>query len=127
MSPPRLQRPVSVPRNRQVNDILLADAHFWNYQGREVLVHSLIDEAARFPRHSNSAFTSAWVKWAGAQRFLLVDPHRPHLAWQFIEQLGARCTSSRVNCRSYMDPWSCGTSWSVCAIHGRENGSRWSA
>ena len=48
MSWPRLQRPVSVPRTRQFNDTLLADVHFWNYQGRDVLVHSLIDEATVF-------------------------------------------------------------------------------
>ena len=30
------------------------------------------------------------MKWAGAPRFLLVDPHRSHLARQFIEQLGAQ-------------------------------------
>ena len=29
---------VSVPRTRQFNDTLLADVHFWNYRGREVLV-----------------------------------------------------------------------------------------
>ena len=48
MSQPRLGRPVSVPRTRQFNDTLLADVHFWNYQGREVLVYSMIDEATRF-------------------------------------------------------------------------------
>ena len=32
---------------------------------------------------------TAWVKWRGAPRFLLVDPHGSHLARQFIEQLGA--------------------------------------
>ena len=37
--PPRLRRLVSVPRTRQFNDSLLADVHFWNYQGREVLVY----------------------------------------------------------------------------------------
>ena len=35
---PRLRRPVSVPRTRQFSAALLADVHFWNYQGREVLV-----------------------------------------------------------------------------------------
>ena len=48
MSLPRLQRPVSVPRTRQFNDTLLAGVHFWNYQGREVLVYSLVDEATLF-------------------------------------------------------------------------------
>ena len=48
MARPRLRRPVSVPRTRQFNDTLLADVHFRNYQGREVLVYSLIDEATRF-------------------------------------------------------------------------------
>ena len=57
MSRPRLQRPVSVPRTRQFNDTLLADVHVWNYQGREVLMCSLIDEAARFLCHSNLATT----------------------------------------------------------------------
>ena len=47
MSRPRLQHPVSVPRTRQSNDTLLADVHSWNYQGREVLVYSLIGEATR--------------------------------------------------------------------------------
>ena len=98
MSRPRLRRPVSVPRTRQFNDTLLADVHFWNYQGREVLVYSLIDEATRFhvtqivssqsARDLYEAIMNAWVKWAGAPRFLLVDPHRSHLARQFIEQLG---------------------------------------
>ena len=48
MSRIRLQRPVSFARTRQFNDTLLADVHFRNYQGREVLVYSLIDEATRF-------------------------------------------------------------------------------
>ena len=63
---------------------LLADVHFWNYQGREVLVYSLIDEDTRFhvaqilpsqsARDLYEAIMTAWVKWAGAPRFLLVDP-----------------------------------------------------
>ena len=40
---------MSVLGTRQFNDTLLADVHFWNYQGREVLVYSMIDEATRFP------------------------------------------------------------------------------
>ena len=106
MSRPPLRRPVSVPRNRQFNDTLLADVHFWNYQGREVLVYSLIDEATRFhvtqivpsqsARDLYEAIMNAWVKWAGAPRFLLVDPHRSHLAPQFIEQLGAQGTTVLV-------------------------------
>ena len=47
-SRPRLRRPVSVPRTRLFNDTLLAVVHFWNYQGREVLVYSMIDEATCF-------------------------------------------------------------------------------
>ena len=47
MSRHRLRRPVSVPRTPQFNDTLLADVYFWNYQGREVLVYSMIDEATR--------------------------------------------------------------------------------
>ena len=92
----RLRRPVSVPRTRQFNDTLMADEHFWNYQGREV-VYSLIDEATRFhvtqllpsrsARDMSEAIMSAWVKWARAPRFLPVDPHRTHLARQFSEQL----------------------------------------
>ena len=39
---------------------------------------------------------NAWVKWAGAPRFLLVDPHRSHLARKFIEQLGAQGTTDLV-------------------------------
>ena len=39
---------MSVPRTRQFNGTLLADVHFWNYQEREMLVYSLIDEATRF-------------------------------------------------------------------------------
>ena len=106
MSRPRLRRPVSVPRTRQFNDTLLADVHFWNYQGREVLVYSLIDEATRFhvtqivpsqsARDLYEAIMNAWVKWAGAPRFLLIDPHRSHLARQFIEQLGAQGTTVLV-------------------------------
>ena len=106
MSRPRPRRLVSVPRTRQFNDTLLADVHFWNYQGREVLVYSLIDEATRFQvtqivssqsaRDLYEAIMNAWVKWAGAPRFLLVDPHRSHLARQFIEQLGAQGTTVLV-------------------------------
>ena len=106
MSRPRLQRPVSVPRTRQFNDTLLADVHFWNYQGREVLVYSLIDEATRFhvtqivpsqsARDLYEAIMNAWVKWARAPRFLFVDSHRSHLARQFIEQLGAQGTTVLV-------------------------------
>ena len=93
-------------KNRQFNDTLLADVHFWNYQGRAVLVHSLIDEATRFhvtqivpsqsARDLYEAIMNAWVIWAGAPRFLLVDPHRSHLARQFIEQLGAQGTTVLV-------------------------------
>ena len=100
MSRPRLRRPVSVPRTRQFNDTLLADVHLWSFRGREVLVYSMIDEATRFhvtqilpsqsARDLHEAIMTAWVKWAGAPRFLLVDPHRSHLARQFIEQLGAQ-------------------------------------
>ena len=57
MSRPRLRRLVSVPRTRQFNDTLLADVHFWSYQGRDVLVYSLIDEATRFHVTQNSALT----------------------------------------------------------------------
>ena len=39
---------------------------------------------------------NAWVKWARAPRFLLVDTHRSHLARQFIEQLGAKSTTVLV-------------------------------
>ena len=87
MSRPRLRCPVSVPTTRQFSGTLLADVHFWNYQGREVLVH-LIDEVTRFhvtqilpsqsARDLYEAIMNAWVKWAGAPRFLLVDPHRSH-------------------------------------------------
>ena len=48
MSRPRLRRPVSVPRTRQFNDTLLADVHIWTYQGCEVTVYSMIDEATWF-------------------------------------------------------------------------------
>ena len=58
MSRPRLRRPGSVPRTRQFNDTLLADVHFWNYQGREVLVYSMIDEATRFHVTQISAYHS---------------------------------------------------------------------
>ena len=103
MSRPRIRRLVSVPRTPQFNDTLLADVHFWNHQGREVLVYSMIDEATRFhvtqilpsqsARDLYEAIMTALVKWAGAPRFLLVDPYRSHLARQFIEQLGAQGTS----------------------------------
>ena len=106
MHRPRLRRPVSVPRTRQFNDTLLADVHFWNYEGREVLVYSMIDEATRFhvtqilpsqsARDLYEAIMTAWVKWAGYPRFLLVDPHRSHLTRQFIEQLGAQGTTVLV-------------------------------
>ena len=102
----RMPRPVSVPRTRQFNDTLPAYVHFWNFRGREVLVHSMIDEATRFhvthilpsqsARDLCEAIMTAWVKWAGALRFLLVDPHRLHLARQFIEQLGAQGTTVLV-------------------------------
>ena len=103
MSRPRLRRPVSVPTTRQFNDTLLNDVHFWNYQGLELLVYSLIDEATRFhvtqivpsqsARDLYEAIMNAWVKWAGAPRFLLVDSHRSHLAlsslnsWELRGQL----------------------------------------
>ena len=72
MSRSRLRRPVSVPRTRQFNNTLLADVHFWDYQGREVLVYSLIDEATRFhvtqispsqsARDLYEATMNTWVK-----------------------------------------------------------------
>ena len=90
MSRPRLRRPVSAPRTRQFNDTLLADVHVWNYKGREVLAYSMIDEATRFhvtqilssqsARDLYEAIMTAWVKRARAPCFLLVDPHRSHLA-----------------------------------------------
>ena len=97
MSRPRLRRPVSVPKTRQFSDTLLADVHFWIFPGREVLLYSVIDEATRFhvtqilpsqsARDLYEAITSAWVQWAGAACFLLVDPHRSQLARHFIEKL----------------------------------------
>ena len=76
---PRLRRPVSVPRTRQFNNTLLADVHFWNYQGREVLVYSLIDEATRFhvtqivpsqsARDLYEAIMDAWVKMGRSSTF----------------------------------------------------------
>ena len=74
MSVPRLRRPVSVPRIRQFSDTLLADVHFGHYQGREVLVYSLIDEATRShvtqsARDLYEAIMSAWVKWARSSTF----------------------------------------------------------
>ena len=132
MSRPRLRRPVSVPRTRQYNDTLLAGVHLWNHQGREVLVYSLIDEATRFhvtqilpsqsARDLYEAIMTAWVKWAGAPRFLLVDPHRSHLARRFIEQLGAQGTTVLVG--SAEASWTRGlVPWSICAIHGGKDGS----
>ena len=60
----------------------------------------MIDEATRFHVTQNlpsqsardlyEAIMTAWVKWAGAPRFLLVDPHRSHLARKFIERPGAQ-------------------------------------
>ena len=45
-------------------------------------------------------------------------------------QLGSSLSSwdtrhhrSRGSCRSFLDPWSCGASWSTCAIHGGDSGS----
>ena len=80
--------------------------HFCNYEGREVLVYSLIDVATRFhgtqilpsqsARDLHEAIMSAWVKWARAPRFLLVVPRRSHLVRQFIEQLGAQSTTVPV-------------------------------
>ena len=72
---------------------------------------------------------NAWVKWAGAPRFLLVDSHRSHLARQFIEQLGAQGTTVLVGAAE--------ASWTrglverhgayVRCMHGGEDGSRRSA
>ena len=66
----------------------------------------MINEATQFhvtqilPSQSSrdlyEAIMDAWVKWAGAPRFLLVDPHRSHLARQFIERLGAQSTTVLV-------------------------------
>ena len=121
MPRPRLRRPVSVPRTRQFNDTLLADVHFWNYQGSEVLAYSLIDEATRFhvtqvvpsqsARDLYEAIMNAWVKWARAPRFLLLDPHRSHLARQFIEQLGAQGTTVLVGAAEAS--WTRGLVWNV--------------
>ena len=47
-SRPRLRRPVCVARTRQLNDTSLADVHFWSFRNDEILIYSLIDEAARF-------------------------------------------------------------------------------
>ena len=69
----------TLARTRQFNDTLLADVHFWNFRGREVLVYSMIDEATSFhvtqilpsqpARDLYEAIMAAWVKWAGAPRF----------------------------------------------------------
>ena len=55
---------------------------------------------------------NAWVKWAGAPRFLLVDPHRSHLARQFIEQMKAQGTTVLVGAAE--------ASWTRCLVerHG---------
>ena len=69
-------------------------------------MYSLIDEATRFhvtqivpsqsARDLYEAIVNAWVKWARAPRFLLVDPHRSDPARQFIQQLGAQGTTVLV-------------------------------
>ena len=116
MSRPRLRRLVSVPRTRQFNDTLLADVHFWNFRGREVLVYSMIDEATRFhviqilpsqsARDLYEPIMTARVKWAGAPSVLLVDPHKSHLTRQFIEQLGAQGATVLVGAAE--DSWTRG-------------------
>ena len=78
------------------------------------MVYSLIDEATRFhvtqivpsqsARDLYEAIMNAWVKWAGVSRFLLVDPHRSHLARQFIEQLGAQGTTVLVELQRLRGP-----------------------
>ena len=52
------------------------------------------------------AIMTAWENWAGAPRFLLVDPHRSHLARQFIAQLGAQGTTVLVGAAEAS--WTCG-------------------
>ena len=104
-------RPLSVPRTRQFNDTLLANVRFCNYQGREVLVYSLIDEATRFhvtqvvpSQSARDLYEAIMNAWARAPRFLLIDPHRSHLARQFMEQLGAQGTTVLVGaCRGFVD------------------------
>ena len=49
---------------------------------------------------------SAWLKWAGATRFLPVDPHRSHLARRLVDQVGAQGTTVLVGAAEAS--WTCG-------------------
>ena len=104
----------------------------------EVLVYSLIDEATRFhvtqivpsqsARDLYEAIMNAWVKWAGAPRFLLVDPHRSHLARQFIEQLWSTGDyRSCGSCRGFVDRGLVERHGAYVRSMVEENGSRWRA
>ena len=75
-------------------------------------MYSLIDEATRFhvtqivpsqsARDLYEAIMNAWVKWAGAPRFLLVDPHLPFL-WELQRLRGPVVV---WNVMEHMcDPW----------------------
>ena len=97
---------------------------FFPFLSFSFLFFPFLDEATRFhvtqilpsqpARDLYEAIMTASVKWAGAPRFLLVDPHRSHLARQFIEQLGAQGTTVQKlhgpavlwNAMEHMrDPW----------------------
>ena len=72
----------------------------------------MIDEATRFhvtqilpsqsARDLYEAIMTAWVKWAGAPRFLLGDPHRSHL----VSSLSSRERKVRL------------FSWELQKLHG---------
>ena len=86
-------------------------------------MYSLIDDATRFhvtpivpsqsARDLYEAIMNAWVKWARAPRFLLVDPHGSHLARQFSEQLEAQGTTVFVGPAE--------VSWTVVLWNGMEH------
>ena len=62
----------------------------WEFEGRQVLLYHMIDEATRFhvaqvlegqsAMQLYEAIMASWVKWAGAPRFIIVDPHRSQIA-----------------------------------------------
>ena len=117
------------------NDTLLADVHFWNYQGREVSVCSMIDEATRFHvtqilpsqsvRDLYEAIMTAWVKWAELHVFCCLS---------LTDRTWLVSSLSNWERKVRLFSWelqklhgSCGTPWSICSIHGGEDGSWWSA
>eukprot|EP00969_Alexandrium_andersonii_P315020 13917071-Alexandrium_andersonii.AAC.1 len=80
------------------------------------LVYSMVDEATRFHvaeivqnqrgQTLYEAINRAWIRWAGAPKFIIVDPHKAQVSRTFVSCLGAHGTT--VLCGAAEASWTRG-------------------